>query len=228
MCCTKKIISALSSGALEYDKLSNKAAYKSSGRLSEYLQDLITAGFIARDYAWNISRGKQTAISTFRLSDNYLRFYLKYIEPKRAQIEKGDFRETSLNSLPGWETMMGLQFENLVVNNRELLLKKLNIPRSDIVYDNPFIQHATKQKIGCQIDYMIQTRYKNIYLCEIKFSRQPVSNKVIDQIEHKIKSLAVPKGFVVLPVLIHINGVSESVVKKSYFYSIVDFGDLLK
>lgn len=223
----KTIIKTLANGALEYDEISIQAEYKSSGRLSQYLEDLIKAGFISRDYTWNLKDGKPSTISRFRLSDNYLRFYLKYIEKKRPQIEKGQFNKISLSSFTGWETIMGLQFENLVINNRRLLLDKLNLRDEDILYDNPYIQHRTVRQKGCQIDYMIQTKHKNFYLCEIKFSRQPIRVDVIKQVQEKIKQLSLPRGVAVLPILIHVNGVTEKMNEENYFYSIIDFGSLL-
>ncbi|WP_237342888.1 hypothetical protein [Wolbachia endosymbiont of Folsomia candida] len=58
-----------------------------------------------------------------------------------------------LSSLPEWHTIIGLQFENLVLNNRKSIL---NILRADgIVSENPFFQRKTGNIAGCQIDYMI-------------------------------------------------------------------------
>ena len=46
--------------------------------------------------------------------------------------------------------------------------------------------------------------------------------------EEKIQRLAVPKRFSIRPVLIHVNGVDESVLDKGYFDKIIDFGKLLE
>lgn len=224
----KKFVKALIAGPLEYHEISTAAEYKSSGRLSHYLENLIEAGFITRDFIWNLKNGKQSDISHFRLSDNYLRFYLKYIEKKRAQIERGLFQDVALSSLPGWEAIMGLQFENLIINNRDILLKRLNIRKENIIYDNPYWKKATKTMPGCQIDYLIQTKYKNIYICEIKFSRNKVNSKIIEDVKQKSACLALPKNTAILPVLIHVNGVQESVLDCQFFYEIIDFGDLLR
>ncbi len=224
----KKIIKALTNSALEYNEIVKNAEYKSSGRLSQYLEELSKAGFIARDHTWELKTGAQSSLSRFRLSDNYLRFYLNYIEKRRPQIEKGRYENVALSSLPAYETIMGLQFENLVVSNRALLLKFLNIREEDVLYDNPFFQHATAAKKGVQIDYLVQTKYKNIYLFEIKFSRNTISPKVIEQVQDKIRRLSLPRGMAVLPILVHVNGVSDKVIEADYFYSIVDFGELLR
>lgn len=223
----KQIVEALSNGSADYDDVVEKTEYQSSGRLSQYLSDLLNAGFICRDYTWSLKSGKESTISRFRLSDNYLRFYLKYVAPKYALIGKGRFNKVSLSSLPGWESIMGLQFENLVLNNREKIFELLNIRTEDVITDNPFLQRQTSHKKGCQIDYLIQTKFKNLYVCEVKFSRNPITLKVIDEVKEKINRLQLPRGSSALPVLIHVNGFIDSVAESDYFYEIIDFGDLL-
>lgn len=71
------------------------------GLRSKYLDDLVKAGFIQRDFSWYLQDGKETKISRFRLSDNYLRFYLKYISRNRSKIQKGDFTLSVLTNFPG-------------------------------------------------------------------------------------------------------------------------------
>jgi len=223
----KNIIKSLAHCAVEYEDIVTATGYESSGRLSEYLSDLAKAGFISRDFTWSLKTHRMTKTSRFRLSDNYVRFYLKYLEPRLEQIEKGRFEETSLALLSGWDAIMGLQFENLVLSNRDSIIKLLNIRFEDIVADNPYLQRKTKVYKGCQIDYLIQTKYNNLYLCEIKFSRQPITSKVVDEVEEKIRSLSLPRGIAVLPVLIHVNGVNDGLLDSQYFYKIIDFGELL-
>jgi len=95
---------------------------------------------------------------------------LRYIEPNKNKIKRGGFKDISLSSFSGWNSIIALQFENLVLNNREKLKTLLNIQNEDIVYDNPYFQTAKKGIEACQVDYMIQSCTKNLYICEIKFS----------------------------------------------------------
>jgi AAA+ ATPase superfamily predicted ATPase len=224
----KNIVKALENGPAEYEKIIEISGYESSGRLSEYLVDLTKAGFITRDFTWSLKSGKTVRISQFRLSDNYLRFYLKYMEPRLDLIEKGRFENVALSTLSGWDAIMGFQFENLILSNRNSIIQLLNIRFEDILADNPYLQRKTKRQKGCQVDYLIQTKYNNLYLCEIKFSRHPVGAKVIEEVQEKIRRLTLPRGLAVLPVLIHVNGVQDSVEESGFFCKIIDFGDLLK
>ena len=214
------IVEVLAYGVADLNHICEATGYQKSGVISEYLEDLLETGYIARDYTWSIKTGKESRLSHFRLCDNYLRFYLRYIQPNKNKIEKG-----RIIMPPAWYAIMGLQFENLVINNFRSLDKLLAIAPDEIVYDNPFFQRPTKESRGCQIDYMLQTRFNTLYVCEIKFSKDKIAHSVIEQVQDKINRLKVQKGFSFRPVLIHVNGVTDAVVESGFFAKIIDFGD---
>lgn len=192
---------------------------------SRYLDEMRQAGFIARDFNWHMRDGGLSKISQYRLKDNYLRFYLKYIEPNKHRIEQGGFE--ALSNLSLWSTVLGYQFENLVLNNRQKIWQYLKISPGDIVCDNPYLQRKTARKKGCQIDYLIQTKYNTLYLIEIKFSKYELKMNVVEEVNEKIERLDIPKNFSVRTVLIHVNGVAETIEEGDYFSAIMNFGDLL-
>ena len=223
----KKIIEVLANGPLEFKDIAQSLTYANSGTLSDYLEDLIQAGFITRDFTWLIKTGKASRLSHFRLSDNYLRFFLKCMNRHKDKIARDGFRDVSLSTLPGWDAVMGLQFENLVLKNRREILKKLAIRPEDIVADNPFFQRKTRLSLGCQIDYLIQTRFNMLFACEVKFSRKEISSDVIQEMTEKLSRLSLPKGFACRPVLIHACGVNERVFESQYF-ELIDLGEMLE
>jgi AAA+ ATPase superfamily predicted ATPase len=224
----KRIINILSKSSIEFNELCHALSYEKGGVLSTYLDDLIKAGFVERDYTWLIKTGKESRLSKFRLSDNYLRFYLRYVEPNLPKITRDAFADIGISSLPGWDTLMGFQFENLVLNNRKLIRKLLYLRAEDLVYDNPYFQRRTATHKGCQIDYLLQTRHNLIFACEIKFSRREIKIDVIEEMKNKLNNFSLPRGFACSPVLIHANGVDDAVVDANYFTSIIDFGSLLQ
>lgn len=223
----KKIIVTLENGPLEYNEICDALHYSRSGMMSDYLHSLVTANFVTRDFTWGIKNGKTSRLSKFRLSDNYVRFYLKLIEPQIDNINKGYYENMLPSDLPGWHTLMGLQFENLVLKNRHAILRLLGIHPIEVLIDNPYFQRKTERQRGCQIDYMIQTRLNTLFICEIKFSRNEITTDVITAVKEKIARMSVPKQFSCIPVLIHVNGVNNAVYDQGYFYKIIDFSDLL-
>jgi len=224
----KKIVEHLAKGPAEYADIVAALHYHSSGSLSEYLDDLVTSGFIQRDYTWGLKSGKDSRLSQFRLSDNYVRFYLKYIAPRLNKIKKNQFAQFSLSSLSNWDSVAGLQFENMVLNNRKEIHALLGLKDDEILADNPYFQTKTTKQQGCQIDYLIQTRYNTLFVCEIKLLKSVVDGSIIQEMKEKIAKLAIPKGYACLPVLIHVNGVSDSMLDAQYFFKILDFSQLLE
>lgn len=223
----RPIVEALANGPYEFNDLCKAFEIGKSGTLSEYLADLIESGFITRDYTWIVKSGQPSKLSHYRLSDNYLRFYLKTIKPRREKILRDGIQNQEISSLPGWSTMMALQFENLVLKNRKKIWEKLGIKPQDIVADNPYFQKQSSTKKGCQIDYLIQTRFNTLFACEIKFSVNPIKSEIIGEMKEKLGAIALPKRFSCWPVLIHVNGVNDHIVDKEYFVEIIDFGQLL-
>ena len=114
------------------------------------------------------------------------------------------------------------------MNNRKLIIEKLQIDKSQIVFDNPYFQTKTKARQGCQIDYLVQTKLNALLACEIKFSKNEIGMSVIEEMEKKLKRLVKPRGFSCFPVLIHVNGVTEELEDSRYFYKIIDFSEFLK
>lgn len=223
----EKITRFLSGHIAEYNEIVKGVQYTSSGVLSDYLDELVESGYINRRFSWDFKTSREKKISVYRLSDNYLRFYYKYIQSKLTLIRKGQYQQQLATTLPGWNSMAGFQFESLVLNNRIAIQQKLRIASEDIVADDIYYQRETKRAPGCQVDYLIQTRMHTLFICEIKFSLKPLKSVVIQQMKEKIKRLVKPKNFVCLPVLIHVNGVSDELAEAGYFFEIIDFSDMI-
>lgn len=220
----QSLVKTLGARHMAFSEIATTRGRAMGGDLTEDLGKLVEAGFLARDYSWSFTSGHKSQISRYRIRDNYTRFYVKYIDPIRDQIES-----TPLQSMPaGWSSMMGVQFENLVVNNRALLHQILQIPPHDIVNSGPYLQTQQTRRPGCQIDYLVQTRYKTLFLCEIRFQQAPIGTDITGDVQKKIDALKLTKGFSVRPVLIHVNGVRESVADSGFFARIIDFSELLE
>ncbi|MBW2369053.1 MAG: AAA family ATPase [Deltaproteobacteria bacterium] len=223
----RKIITSLIKGPANLTEILRNAKKTKTGDYSEYLNDLVAAGFLARDYTWQLKTGEISKLSHYRLKDNFVRFYLRYVRPNKPKIEKGLFKSRSISTLPGWETVLSLQFENLVLNNDHKVIQRLGLAPEDLVFSNPFFQRRTKTQSGCQIDMAIQTKFNTVYLCEIKFSKSILKTSIISDVREKFLRLKLPRNFSIRPVLIHVNGVHEDVIDSGFFSGIIDFGELL-
>jgi len=74
---------------------------------------------------------------------------------------------------------------------------------------------------------MIHSKFNSLYCCEIKFSRNSIKLSVVDEVRQKIQSLEHAKIMSVRPILIHINGVDDSVLGEEFFAKIINLGKLL-
>jgi hypothetical protein len=172
--------------------------------------------------------GKKTRknpLSKFRLRDNYLRFYLKYIEPKKHLIEQGLYEDLFLEDLPEWNTIIGFQFENLILNNLPSIQRILQIAPSSIFSAAPYFQHKTKRAEACQIDLLIQCRYV-VYVCEVKCG-QKISPDVIDQVAEKIRKLSMAKKVSIRTVLIYQGELPPKITQANFFTHLIPFQQFL-
>ena len=68
---------------------------------------------------------------------------------------------------------------------------------------------------------------RTLYVCEIKFSRDPVGMFVVEEVK-KIARLKTPKQYFCRPVLIHVNGVSDALLDSHYFGHVIDMAALFE
>jgi uncharacterized protein len=224
----KKILDSLKEGTKTLAEVRKITGFPHSGTLSSLMEHLIIAGFVQKQSLWSFKNDKLLKQSLYRICDPYMRFYLKLIEPQQNTIDLHGFQNMALSSVPGFEAHMGLQLEQLLLQNRNILLKAIGINPVDIVAQGPFRQSKTTTKRGCQIDYLVQTKTKNLFICEFKFKRRELGADIIAQVQKKVTALKVPKGFATIAVLFHMGGVSAHVATSNYFYRIIDIADFLR
>ena len=196
-----------------------------NGKLSRTLRDLVYAGFVSRDSGLNPLTHEPLRMERYRIRDNYTRFYLKEIEPRHQAIEKGLFKFSSVEQLTGWRGLLGLQFENMVLNHVEDLFRHFGLERSLVVSAAPFTRRAGKGVKGCQIDLLIQTE-RMALVVEIKHGKR-IEHGVIAEVREKVANLEVAKGLSVRTALVYDGTLAPSVEADRYFDFILSFDRLL-
>lgn len=86
-----EILNSLVDRKLQLKDIASETYLEQNGDLSHYINDMEEAGFLARDYNWDLS-GKTGKLSQIRIKDNYLRFYLKYIRGHEDKIKKENWK----------------------------------------------------------------------------------------------------------------------------------------
>ncbi len=219
------ILRALAGAPKNVSEISEAIGKKKNGHLSSALEELSEAGFIVADSGTNPQTGSASNALRYRLRDNYARFYLRYIEPVFNVIDKGSFAFTSLGQLGGWQTVEGLAFENLVVNNFREILAPLGLERSLLLSAAPFRKDSRSGGRGVQVDLMLQTAL-GIYFVEIKRQAE-IGREVIDEMIEKVKRVRVPRNKAVKTALIYSGHLAPIVEAQGYFNAVVDIRDIL-
>jgi uncharacterized protein len=222
----RQIAGTLTDGARAFAEICSDLGVAPSGIFTEYLEDLETAGFVQRDYVYSLTTGKRGKLSHYRLKDNYLRFYLKYIEPQRQKIDAGIFDSDRIRSFAAFDAIMGLQFQNMVLNNLPLVLEVLKINVSQLRSASPYFQNETARQKACQVDLLIDTKYA-VYLCEIKF-RAKLSSSIVAEVAEKAARLKVQGGKSLRRVLIYMGNLAEDIEAGGAFDQLIPFEQFLQ
>jgi AAA+ ATPase superfamily predicted ATPase len=221
----KAIMESLAHGSRTVSEISKAIGRERSGHMSAHLQDLVLGGFLAKDTVFDPKTGRDTRIEKYRIRDNYSRFYLRYIAPRTERIEKGLMRRLSLDQLPEWETVLALQFENLVLNNLRPLARLLHLERTPLLAAAPYVQRPTARKKGCQIDLLIRTKH-SLYAVEIKH-RKLIGTAILDEVREKVLRLSVDRSVSIRTALVYEGRLDPKVEEEGYFDFLIPFARLL-
>ena len=198
---------------------------ENNGHFSEQLRELELAGFVAADRGISPITGKRARIAKYRIRDNYTRFYLRYIEPHKEEIARGAYRLSGLENLPGWDSVMGLQFENLIVNHAMELVPFLHLGGAIVQSAAPYRHERNSRGGGCQIDLLVQTA-RTAYLVEVKRQNR-IGAEVEAQVETKMRRLYARKGLAVRPVLVYLGELDGAVAGNGFFDALIPAETLL-
>jgi hypothetical protein len=220
------ILATLTHGSRTLSEISEALGKTRSGHMTEYMRDLVLAGFVAKDTVFDPGTGRATRKEVYRLRDNYSRFYLRYVVPRRESIEKELLHDVVVDQLPEWEAAMGLQFENLVLSNVLPVAKILGLGRTPLLAAGPYIQRAAARRKACQIDLLMRSKH-SLYVVEVK-SRKKIGLAVIDEVREKVRRLPVPRHQSVRTALVYEGALDARIETEGFFDFLVPFSRLLE
>jgi len=223
----RDICATLLNGPKTLQEISAKLGRERGGSLGDALHDLDLAGFLHKDSFFD----PQTAATRprdhrYRIADPYLRFHLKYVAPHEEPIRKGLYQRVPLESLKAWDTLMGFQFEALLLDSLSLIIERLGLKNRAILDAGPYAQRQTLRRQACQIDLLIRTR-NALYVCEMKFRRH-ITGSVIDEVREKVARLKLSSPLTVRTVLIHSGELDPAIPASDYFDHLIDADDWLR
>lgn len=134
----------------------------SGGRTTELIEELTESGFISAYLPFE----KNVRDSIYKLSDEYSRFYLKFMENSRAT---GAGTWIKLSAAPSWRSWSGTAFESVCLKHTREIKVALGI--SGVLTEESAWRYVPgKGKPGAQIDLLLDRQDFCISICEMKFS----------------------------------------------------------
>ena len=187
----KKIIQILATTkqGLSRDEILKKSKLSSSGGMfKERLEELEEEGFITSFTPYgNLNKG-----TFFKISDEYVLFYLKWIEPVskrlRLSLKNESYWESKMAS-QSWKIWAGYAFESVCIKHIEQIKEALGIHA--ISSEIGSWKHYAKRENdlrGCQIDLLIDRADGIVNVCEIKFQQGKfiISKSYANELRYKM------------------------------------------
>lgn len=159
----KAVVRALGSQpyGIGRDELIKQAGHPGGGAFTRTLDELIASGFVTKYPAFD----KKSKNNLFRLTDEYSRFYLKFMEPNKNQGE--NFWKTMYKQ-QSYISWAGFGFEGICIKHVAQIKKALKI-------EGIHSANLSWSSKNAQIDLVIKRDDRWINLCEMKFHSEPYS-----------------------------------------------------
>lgn len=121
---------------------------------------------------------------------------------------------------------MGLQFENLVLNNYRQLLAPLHLDNVMLVSAAPYARRGSPTgREGVQIDLLLQTKMS---MCVVEIKRKAnIGREIIDEVRRKCKLLPKRRGVSLHTAVVYDGEIVPSVEADGYFDAVIPFRRIL-
>lgn len=221
----QKIIMALTQKKfMTREELINREYETSGGRMTDYLEELVLADFIEKYQP--LDKSDSTILNRYRIRDNYLQFYFRFLFPNRQKIKEGFYlkKPFPLHLFQPYHIWLGLAFEQFCYHHHDVLAQKLGFSAVDYRYGSFFKRED--QKTGHQIDLLFLRADQVVTLCEIKFKNRPIGKEVIPEVLKKVEGINLKKHPTIEPVLITASSPTKELVSEGFFTQIITLEEL--
>lgn len=121
--------------------------------------------------------------------------------------------------------VLGLAFENLIVNNWPEILSRIGVGNAIVESAAPYRRTSSDSRKGVQIDLLVQTP-RTVYVVEIK-RKNVIGMDVAEEVEEKVRRLKLRRGMSVRPVLVYDGELDPRLAGCGYFAALLDAATLI-
>lgn len=179
-----RIIAKSRYGISQTALLKQSKMLSSGGTAKQKLTDLEEAGFITSF----LSYGHKKKGIYYRCIDEYVYFYLKWIEPfKKSATKFSKASWTALRTIPSWKSWSGYAFETICMKHIEQIRNALNLDA--LSFAAAWRHEGKNEEDGAQIDLLFNRSDDAITICEIKYTEEPfkIDKEYFSQLRRKIE-----------------------------------------
>lgn len=128
----------------------------------------------------------------YRVTDEYVLFYLKWIEPIRKNLQKAALSPgnwQAMQNTPEWNSWLGYAFENVCYKHLPAIRNALDISPTAIADSWRYVPRKYDQEAGAQIDLLFDRKDGAITICEIKYNTKPyiITKDYVDNLKRKME-----------------------------------------
>ncbi len=166
-----RIVSTLREGVTRSYVEGKSKLTKKGGTLTDRLNDLEQAGFIKSFLP--LKHQRQGVY--YRIIDEYVYFYLKWIEPQKHMLSNQSGNDYWLHhsNTSQYYAWLGYSFESVCYKHINQIQKSLKIPSGSQVGTWRFNPKDSSKEKGAQIDLLFERSDDAVTICEIKFTDKP-------------------------------------------------------
>jgi AAA+ ATPase superfamily predicted ATPase len=171
----------------------------------------------------------------YRLIDEYVLFYLKWIKPIRETLQKQSFEKgnwEAMQNTPEWNSWLGYAFESVCYKHISAIRKALSISSGAMASAWRYAPLKGTKRRGAQIDLLFDRKDNSITICEIKYSDKPftLTKDYVDVLNRKMtvfkEQTRIKKQLFLA--IISANGVRNNYYAVDMISGVVTLDDLFK
>ena len=171
----------------------------------------------------------------YRVIDEYVLFYLKWIEPIRQSLQEDALAPDNWEAMqltPEWHSWLGYAFEAVCYKHLTLIRKALGLNSMAVANSWRYVPRKGSSEQGAQIDLLFDRKDDAVTLCEIKYSQKPyvLNKETVETLNRKLKVFKEKTRTKkqILLALIAVNGVKNNAYVDDLLSGIVTLEDLFK
>lgn len=219
----QQVAKALSDRPLGLSGIAKKLKVKTiGGSFQQIIRNLEDAGIISSYISFDMPHN--TKYKKFKLTDEYLVFYYKYIFPNLRSIkEERSSRLFEELCESKWQSWLGIAFERFCFKNANYIAQKLGFS-DELINVSPYYGKSDEK---FQIDLIFERSGKVITICEVKYYDKQISTSIIPEFSRKCDLLKLPEEYTVEKALITIKGIDKALEESQYFHHVLNVKDIL-